>query len=428
MIDDGDQLRDFLTAADAEAVDAVLGGQPPAGGAKADRTVRLRALLSVLDTPVTIDPSSRSTLIDVTMARVLRAGGETLRLSVEEHADDELSVLDAEALDAYVAAGYRASRTPAALRPRAERIDAMVRLVGETPLPAVGPSAALVERTLAAINRAAAARPAAMPAFRPSGGFRLADLVSVAAVLMIGTSIAWPVMSAVRSQTRHAACAAGLGGIASAMGVYAGDYGDALPMATASLGGSTWWDVGKAPERSNSVNIFTLAKNDYATVRDLACAGNPKALKRCSDTTQDWGCLDEVSYSYYVMFGRERPTWRGSPQTVVLADRSPVVLRASRGETIYDMENSPNHGGRGQWALRADGSTAWLPTPMHGSDNIWLPKGIEDALRDAKARIAGHVRDQVRAGTLNPNATVTGTITIRGNEIPASEDDSLVGP
>src|SRR5206468_8597012 len=137
---------------------------------------------------------------------------------------------------------------------------------------------------------------------------RLADLVSVAAVLLMGVAVLWPILSTVKTYQEKGACAANLGAVASALGMYTGDSKDAFPLATASYGGS-WIDVGTTPERSNSSNLFTLVKSGYAKLHDLACPGNQcAATGPIAPEAKDWRSLPEVSYSYYIMFGKQRPS------------------------------------------------------------------------------------------------------------------------
>src|SRR5262245_23235215 len=302
-----------LSQADAQAIDALIDARfnlsrvPQAMQGRAQTAAKLLALL---DGEVETD----STLVDVTLARVLRAGAPG-------HADPAEAVLsgdDAEALDAYVAADYRAGKVAPSLRPRAEQIESMVKLVSRTP--AGVSSAALVDRTMRRVMTTADANLDPIPISR-AGGFRLADLVSVAAVLLMGVAVLWPILSTVKTYQQKGNCEANLGAVASALGLYTGANQDSFPIATASYGGN-WMNVGTTPDRSNSSNLFTLAKSGYTKLRDLACPGNPCAPKQpVSAAATDWDSLPEVSYSYYVMFGAAKPTPQTSPKTVILADK-----------------------------------------------------------------------------------------------------------
>lgn len=371
---------------DATKVDASLRG----------RAERAAALLALLDTPT----ATSSSLVDVTMARLMRAGRTPAR-------DAQLSSEDHEALDAWVAAGYDAARVTTSLRVRASRHQALAGLVTGS---AAGSSDDLVDRTMAAVDEARDAQSGPYQ-FRGSwrSEFRLADVVSIAAMILIAVSVVWPVMSGVRSQASKMACAGNMHDVASAMSAYAGSNRDRMPMATASLGGGRWWDVGSSSGSSNSANLFTLAKSGFTSLASLACPGNPHACRSgVAREAHDWRNLEEVSYSYQIMFGPARKTFHESNRAPMLADRSPVVLRAVRGEVIDPWENSPNHAGRGEEILYTDGSAQWLATPtLKTGDNIWLPRAIEDALRQI---------------------AITQGLKLQGTEIPQGADDVFLGP
>ncbi|MBX3363954.1 MAG: hypothetical protein KF866_04245 [Phycisphaeraceae bacterium] len=339
-------------------------------------------------------------LADLTFVRTMRTASEP-----------SLTDLDAEALDALALSGYQPGKTHGSIRPRADKISRLLTLTIES---GPSPSSDLVDQTLAKVEQAArdesarlrieTARAARFPKLR------IADLVSVAAVLLIGVSVLWPVMSSAREHARVATCQASLLGASLGFTAYAGSNRDHLPVITRGFGGGPWWDVGH-PTRSNSANVFTLARERYLDLSSLACPGNPLAPTALSDFRQhDWRALDEISYSYRIMFGPSRPFWSSASENViVLADRSPVVLRAVRGHLVDPLENSPNHGRSGQHVLRAGGDTQWLPTPVtETGDNIWLPRPIEMAIEQMSS-----------PRRVKP---------ISGTEVPQSLDDAFVGP
>lgn len=388
----------LLSPADQAALDALFAAGLDQRRVESDHAASARRIAAILDLLNTGTGPSDPSLVDVTMARVLR-------LSRPE-TEPVLTPADREALDAWVLAGYSPPRVPTALRQRAMRHDELSRLVTTAQ---AGPADDLIERTLSAVT---AAREESGPyQFRPSwrSDFRLADLVSVAAMLLIAVSVVWPVMSSARSQATKVACADNLRSVAAAMSQYAGSNRDQMPMATASLGGGRWWDVGSASGSSNSSNLFTLARSGFASLASLACPGNPNACREeARPDAHDWKNLDEVSYSYQIMFGPSRRTLHGPDRTPVLADRSPVVLRAVRGQVIYPWENSPNHGALGQEILYSDGSARWYRTPvLEDGDNIWLPRVIEDALRQV---------------------AISQGLKLQGTETPQGADDVFLGP
>jgi hypothetical protein len=403
-----------LSDADAQAVDALVAAEFDATRvpeSTRSRAMQAQQLFAALDTPVKIDPS----LVDLTLARLMRTPAFAGEAS--------LCADDVEALDAYVAAEFRVAKVPQSLRPRAERVEALGQLISHTRTTSqAGP--ALVERTMRRVAAAKADNLEPIP-LRASGGFRFADLISVAAVLLLGVAVLWPVLSTMRTYQQRGACAANLGTIASAMGSYAADNRAALPMATASYGG-TWLDVGSSPERSNSSNLYTLAREGYTKLRTLACSGNACAVTQpAAPDAKDWRSLPEVSYSYYIMFGNARPNADTSPRTIILADRSPVVIRAFTKQAIpCPEENSPNHGGRGQWALRANGTAVWLTGSKDNGDNIWLSRQQQQVWDSIVPQLPALMR-QAPKGT--KGFIITAPI-MQGNELPDSTNDSFLGP
>lgn len=391
-----------LTEADTEALEAYfdaghdLDRMP---GHLRDRAERVAALLGLLEAGPLHDRDGRVT-------RVLAGLGNT----PADLPMPELTMSDAEALDAWVLAGFDVERVPAALRGRARAHEAIAALVS-TPGPAT-PSqferAQLIERTMARIEDANSA--GIEPELTIPSRSRFADVLSVAAVLLIAASILWPVMSTIRSSARQTECASNMRSVAQAFGAYTHDNDENLPMVTAGFGSLPWWNVGRDPATSNSANFYTLARERYVNLADTACPGNPQAITAPrSPDARDWASLEEISYSYRVMARPERSIWGSPSQLVVVADRSPVVLRAVRGQVIFPMESSPNHHGQGQHGLTADGAAQWMDTPvLESGDNIWLPKPIE-VIIDMAARRHG----------IEP---------IEGTEAPAGRQDSFVGP
>lgn len=389
-----------LSLEDSAALDALLEADMQVERVPESFRTRARkigALLGLLDAGhITCD----SALVDVTMQRIAR------------HAEPVLSADDSEAFDAWALAGYDAGATPASLRDRAFRHEKLAGIVRESDLVA---TPLLVERTFQAVASKVAANRAQGIVTPTSRGWRMSDLISVAAMLLIGASILLPTMSFVSQKGRQLGCKSNLGSVASAMGIYAGNHRDALPVATAGFGGSPWWNVSPEKPQANSANLFTLARTGYSKLRDLACAGNPNAVvDDVKQGTYDWPNLGSISYSYQIMAGEQRPNWCGRQKVapvsiVVLADRSPVVLRAVNRQIIDPLENSPNHQGKGQYVLLADGSVNWMTSPARpDGDNIWLPKAIEVLIEQAaKFHQSGR---------------------LEGFEIPFDDKDSFVGP
>lgn len=397
MTDQDHPNAPHLSDADAAALDRLMESGDRAATGNDARGARLADLLALLGTPVAAehDRPARVALTDVRSQRVSERNPPL-------HADD------VAALDHWM----DGSKPPAAIRPRLERHEALAQLATNGPASPGDARADLIERTLAAVREAEAERQGRMRfENQPAAGgsrFRMADLVSIAAMLLIGASIAIPSFGAISRSRERAACLSNMQASARAFGTYAGANADMLPMATAGFGGS-WMDVG-TPNRSNSANLFTLARTNYLRLDDLACPSNPVAPRGTpTPGAMDWRNIDELSYSYRIMTDGGLRMTIAVPSTtrvVVTADRSPVTLRVSKGLPIIPEENTPNHDMRGQHVLRLDGSAAWSSTPVVGGDNIWLPRPIENVIHQVRSHFG----------------------LIKGTEIPSSETDAFVGP
>lgn len=393
-----------LSPADAAALDRLM--QSGLADAHGEREQRLLDLLGLLDTPVSGE-SQRGTRLDLIQVHASRAA----RSEAHGQADDQhLSPADTAALDHWMQSGY--SPAPEPLRERVGRLEALAS-VTTTGQPA-SPEARtrLIERTLAAVQAAEQEQAGRMRfedhAEASGSRFRLADLVSVAAMLLIAVSIGLPAFQGVSRHQEQVACLTNMQSAARAFGTYAGANADMLPMTTAGFGGS-WMEVGN-PSRSNSANLYTLPREGYARLDDFACPSNPLALRGTPrEGALDWGSMDELSYSYRIMGQNGLRMTVAVPSVsgvVVTADRSPVTLRAARGEIIFPEANTPNHAGRGQHVLFLDGSTVWATSPVIMGDNIWLPRQVEEIIHQVRSRMG----------------------VIQGDEMPASETDAFVGP
>lgn len=402
-----------LNPADTDAMEALLAAELDPSRvepAHRERAGRMARVLGLLDRGV--DLPDKESLIDATLARVRLAAQPAAEHAAPEYA---LTVNDEDAFESLVAAGYRAELVPAALRKRATRVSHLLDLLGtENGRPEADASGGLISRTLSRVQSAADDQRSRMRLeVAPVGGrrIRMADLMTVAALLLIATAAVGPMVGAMREQSRRMACQSNLQAAGIGFGSYAAEYKDKMPMATASLAGNPWWTVGQ-PEHSNSANLFTLARTGYSKVGQLACPGNPDARRTdLGPDARDWRSLGEVSYSYQNLFGRPRAMFhdRAGARTLLIVDGSPVVRRAVRGEFINPLANSMNHAGKGQNALFSDGSVQWITSPVLGNgDNIWLPRMIEDLL----ARLGQPARAEP----------------IKGTETPAGVDDRFVGP
>lgn len=388
-----------------------------AGAEIPSRLQPLARLIEALDTP--LSQSTSEFLTDVTIARVMRANDDSVANA------SGLSPQDEEALDALILARFDVSAVAPSLRERAMKMEQIGSSLRDSELTApVG----LTDRVMATIEAAGDAKPISIETARARRNWRVGDLIGIAAALLLGTSVVWPMISAARTDSIKTACLSNMRTVGGGMGMYANENRDSMPVATASLGGGRWWDVG-VETGSNSRNLFTLAKKGFVKVEDLACPGNPGCRNCCvTPECEDWRSLEEVSYSYQIMLGGHRPAWArpgGNPsQTIVMADRSPVVLKNARGEAVSPLENSTNHQGLGQHALYSDGHVGWIGSPevvVSGGDqalvdNIWLPRPVEMMIRQIQLQMQG---GQSMADPRSP--------LLRGTEVP-TENDIFLGP
>ncbi len=389
-----------LDPRDAAAIDALVAARMDPWAVPAELQARARHIAHLLRSLELGEEVGRESeaLIRATLERIVSAGAElhgARATSAEQMPGTdgwvpesrELLPLDADALEALVGANYEPSRVPAGVRGRATQQRALLDLlcVPAARLGAAVDREALVSRVLAAVQAhidTQAGRMTLDPAPRRAG-WRIGDLIAVAAMLLIGSAIAMPALSSSRETARQNACATNLQAAGIGFGLYAGDHREAMPMASASVVGRPWWLVGQDPARSNSANLFTLARTSYTRADELGCAAAACELRGQPPAgMMDWSSIAQVSYSYQNMFAAQRRPWTSNTRFEVLADRSPVILRARAGQWIDPMENSPNHRGRGQIVLYNDGSAVWMLTPVneHG-DNIWLPRQIETVLK-----------------------------------------------
>lgn len=351
--------------------------------ARAEKCAAILGLLACGDRP-----ECDGSLVDVTLVRV----GEIRRWAEAQ----SMEPLDEDALEALVAAEFEPSRCVSGLRGRAARHAAMLAALD---VPVDGASReSLVGATLSRVQRGIDSGESRLrldpSAARARPNVRWGDLISVAAMLMLASAVIMPMVGAVRNYSRQVGCQAGFGGAAGAFGRYANDNREALPLASESPAGGVWRRVGDRVH-SNSANFYTLVVEKYVRPVDLACPGNPYACRSTvANRIGDWARSEEVSYSYRNMFAPRdaRPSWSGDvgERTIVLADRSPVFVRAITGNWFNPTANSDNHApawpnqgeSAGQNVLYNDGSAAWLKSPvLSGGDNIWLPRSFEMAIR-----------------------------------------------
>ena len=276
----------------------------------------------------------------------------------------DLSPADQRILDTLVDAGFDASAIESPSpddRRRADAVISLFELLEDYPVE--DGSDTLVHATLARIDRHEDDRSARMTfgsstrAGGPRRRLRLPDFISVAAVILIGASVIWPVATHMRQRSIRLGCDSNLRTVGMAMGQYVSDWG-AVP--TVRTGLFEFW----TPGAKNAINLNPLMDYEYCDPSHLHCPGHE-------------GLFGD-SYSYQFQTAGRQPTWGGVRITVLLGDRNPVIDAVRAGQFIQALSASINHGGRGQNVLSSDGSTKWLVQPIVGlRDNIWLPDGVD---------------------------------------------------
>ncbi len=365
------------------------------------------ALVESFGHACTQSPEAAPELVEATIRKLLS----------EPMSEASLSDASADALDMWSLSGYHTSSVPRSLRAQADRHEAFAAMISRSVADAeIDVSDSLIEDTLTRISEfEALAEPR-------SFGFpiklRLADIATVAAVLIVGLSVTLPVLSTFRFESMRKLNESNFAVASVAFGSYANDNNGSLPVYTPSdqiLRQSAdtlrrWWMVGLDPLQSNSANLYTLAREGYTSLESLASPGNKNAIvEASSEDAVDWGGFNEVSYSFRVLQGTPEDDRWARRGVVTLTDRSPVILKAYQGLPIDPFENSPNHNGRGQHILNGDGSVDWLTSPwLAHNDQIFLPRFLERLV--------------------NPGVRRTGMMPLQGTERPTSFTDAFVGP
>jgi hypothetical protein len=278
----------------------------------------------------------------------------------------DLSPRDQRLLDALIECNFDREALESLTPDEQRRVDSLVGLFELLEdYPVEDADEALVHATLARVDRheeqaasrmtfSAAAEADELPARRR---LRMPDFISVAAVILIGASVVWPVGTHLHRQSIDNRCANNMRRMAVAFDQYAIDFGGAVPIARAGM--FPTWNA----TRHNAVNLDPMLQGGYCDHGHLHCPGAK-------------GLYGE-SYSNQWQVPGHRLIWGVDRVTVILGDRNPLIDAARSGKWMPALTISLNHGGRGQNILVTDGHTEWLEQPLYKrSDNIWLPPGV----------------------------------------------------
>ncbi len=295
-----------------------------------------------------------------------------------------LSEADARVLDLLVESGMEIAQFEAAPgvtaddRVRAKRLLAQFALLDQYPdlLDADERShgsgvdaETLIAATLARVEQADSERGRRMrldPA-RDIGvrrGIRMGDLVAVASIAILATTILVPLLNWRNSQAIETKCSNNLRMIAQGLEAYGQDY-RTMPMLASIVP-----DLGNWLGYRNADNLNVLASQKYCPDGCMSCPGDHEP---------------NACFSYHVASEGRHPMWNLGPRMVVVGDRNPLVDLKRHGETVASVTlNAASHGGRGQNMLFTDGSVIFNSSPYIADpdsgvrDNVWLPLG--DAL------------------------------------------------
>ena len=317
-----------------------------------------------------------------------------------------LSPADAQVLDALLSsladepslklAQWQASTAQAvpadagAEKERVKKISQVVGLLGCCDVQAAPDD--LMQRTLGRVEEARQRQRFAQQVHALSGGsggrFRWADLLTVAAIMLIGASLLLPVLNRMRGDARQAACANNLAVAGTAIGRYGTDHGNILPRGKVRPG-TVWWNVGQPnrPEglvQSNSAHLYILVRKHYVHADSLHCPDNPWAADRLDDTMFDWPNAKAVSYSYQNQYTPKATRIDQVSEMAILADKNPMfVSRSDKAQGLtYRADLAPTtssifHQGHGQNLLTTSGRVMWQTKPIGpNGDNIWLIRGV----------------------------------------------------
>lgn len=288
-----------------------------------------------------------------------------------------LSDDDARVLDRLVEAQFDLTALgdlPAADRVRAERIVSQLGLLQAYPDEGVLDDDALLDATMARIDRDGAARSSRMridpERSAPVGRrFRMPDLVAAASIAILAAVVLVPLVNWRNARALDLRCDNNMRLIAEGIASYTQNFNGTMPMTVATA--SILPDVGSWLGYRNADNLNPLKTGQYCSEGCLCCPGDH----------EPGGC-----YAYQVVLGERRPQWQNGPRVAVVGDRNPLVDLKRNGETIASVAlNSASHGGRGQNLLFSDGSISFTSSPYlslpegagnaNPSDNIWLPFG-----------------------------------------------------
>lgn len=252
----------------------------------------------------------------------------------------------------------------------------------------------LTARTLEAVNEQRqrqrfAQQVAIFAEPRRTMGVGWRQVMTAAAVFLIGLSLLLPVLNKVDADAKRAQCASNLQAVGAGFGSFAEQHNGQMPRYDRQA--PAWWRVGQGdaqrPVASNSANLYLLVRGGFVQADLLNCPANEHAPDRGEMTAQDFDYPNHqaVSFSYQNQSGQPI-RFDQVAAVAILADKNPLfVIKPGRFATRVDLTTaapSVVHGKRGQNVLVGNGSVTWTVRPfMAGADggeadNIWTLRGV----------------------------------------------------
>ena len=263
-------------------------------------------------------------------------------------------------------------------RARCERMLACLGLVDHAPAyeAADGDDESLIGATLLRIDRAEREREAAMrletgTATR-SRGWRMPDLIAVAATFLLAIGVLWPVIQQVQNARQVARDSGNMVNLYSGIEAYANGHRGSTPLQADILPNVFDWlgiDYGSA---SGALDV--LVADDYCDATNLYLPGGSAADSR---------------YSVRIVPTSNAPRLFGAGE-VIVSNHNPLARKRAAAASMPVSAcgvNADCHGGRGQNLLKGDGSVHFGTTPDCSSgakaapDNMWLPNCPDGTIR-----------------------------------------------
>lgn len=309
---------------------------------------------------------------------------------------------DAAVLDALLearAAGADAGPMPPGCAERAGKVRGLLSLLDHADDRDVDEAHldALTRRTLAAADEQRqrqrfAQQMAIFAEPRRTMGVAWRQVMTAAAVFLIGLSLLLPVLNKVDADAKRTACATNLGSVGAGFGSFASFNNGQLPRYRQQA--PSWWRVGQQsdeqrPVASNSANLYLLVRGGFVEPELLNCPANEHAPAPGRMTARDFDYPDHraVSFSYQNQSRPEPIRLDNVAAVAILADKNPLfIITPGRFETRADQTTaapSVVHGKRGQNVLLGNGNVVWTVRPVinradgSGTDNIWTAHGID---------------------------------------------------